>query len=251
MSFEKVVNIFLKKGDKRAVYRLTRDNIDGSQDNGIAYVMLGPHNLTHFRSYERKLVDGSKSVIEDVIIISKHKDGRAHWVWYNDDDESWVGEQLDDVKGIRVRGFGRVGRGHSQTHSQEIDFSVYRDGDVVYGETRDADDNKVLSKATYHPEGLDWEWLEGHGHRVAQHFGFRGCHEGLTQHIQIAVAVFAIYFAMQKQTKGIHCLFYWLVACYMMIGSVGDMRVKRWESALPMFGLGLVFVMMARSKRMI
>ena len=252
MSFEKAVNTFLKTGQSKAVYRLTRENVDGSRDIGIAHVILGPHNLSQFRTFERTSINGDKTTVEDVIIISQHEDGRSHWIWYNDYDESWVGEQFDNnkpnEKGISVRGHGRIGRGHDQEYYQQLDFSAYREGDVVYGEMRDVNDDILLTKATYHPIPYGWESLEGHDYRVAQYFGLRCCNELFVQYIQTIIALIAIvFFALQMQKKGVHPLFYWLMSAYMLVGSFGALRVQRWESALPMFGLGIVLMSIARS----
>jgi hypothetical protein len=257
MSFAKAVSVFLPAGKNTQQYRLTRNNADGSKDEGVAYVHLGPHNLSQFRSFTRTLPNGSTSRVEDVIYITSHENDVCHWVWFNNKDEAWVGEQEMFENGIRVRGFGLIGRNRQQFTYENVQFDAYREGDKVYGRTSEPISGKLVSEAMYEPQALD-----GHiASRIAEHFGFptessemtmapKSKSSALTTRhptamLQMVVGMLLIVFALTTKD---HRMFMLGLAFYLLLCAINCTIHKNWYSVVLCLGLSACCAMFSQEK---
>ncbi len=230
MSFERAIQVFLPQGIKTQQYRFSRDNSDGSKDNGNAYVHHGPHNLSQFRSYVRTMPNGTQSLVEDVIYISSHANDKVHWTWFNNLDEAWVGEQSNmGENGLVVNGYGLVGRNAQNDKYQKIIFTARREGDKVFGLTRDGVSETILSDARYEPVS---SFFDNVGLRISEHFGFPVAESSSMQAFQMVVMRVVILYALMTQK---HDAFLWGLAVFFLVGAVGAMQTQRWNNVIMYF----------------
>ncbi len=243
-TLERAVKVFLPEGKRTQQYKFSRKNADGSMDQGDALIHHGPHNLAQFRSFDRVMPDGSKTRVEDIIFISSHKQGRVHWVWFNNNDEAWVGEQNDiGQDGLSVRGYGLIGRNEATEGYQMITVTVYRKGDLIIGQTVDMK-AKIVSDAMYEPMN---NMFENASSRIAEHFGFISVNpeDDALKALQVVAAFGVVAYALYARNER---AFLWGMSGLMLVSAVMSMRAQRWNSVVMYMGLSAACAMFAKHR---